>query len=354
MSEIGQRRLYAQRITGKPFKGADAVAEWLGALQGQDYAGAKWSFGLRLGRVTEAEIERMLVDGVILRTWAVRGTLHYVAPTDIHWLLTLIAPRLIAGNARRYRQLELDEPTLVRSTVLLTETLADGQLRSRSELFAMLEANGIRTTGQRGVYLLQRAALERQIYQGPVRRGETTFRALADGPTLLKDQALTELARRYFTSRGPATLNDFTAWSGLLASEARAGLEGVQAELVEETMDGQRYFRSPEALPAPDPAIHLLPGFDEFVLGYRDRRAILDADFADAICPGGNGMFMPTLVSQGRIIGTWKRTLMKTTVVITCMPFHPLSAEEYDKVSEAAARYGNFVGLTPIVTVSAA
>lgn len=348
-SHIGLRRLYHQRIARPAFNDAGDVVAWLGAMQGQDYAGTKWAFGLRLPGSTEADIDQAIAAGRIMRTWALRGTLHYVAPADIHWLVGLIAPRQIAGNARRYKELELDDATLARSTTLIAESLAGGQRLTRPELFAILEAAGISTAGQRGFYMLQRAALERLVYQGDVRRNVTTFLALDAGQTLPKDIALAELARRYFTSRGPATLADFTHWSGLPISEARAGLESVRSELAEETIDSQAYFAASEMPQPPERSLYMLPGFDEYVLGYKDRSAVLDAQFADAICPGGNGMFMSTLVSQGRIIGTWKRTLKKKTVEIALQPFESLRAGELDTITTAAARYGAFLGLTAVI-----
>lgn len=351
MSTIARRRLVHQRIAHPTFTHAGQVAAWLGATQGQDYAGAKWSFGLRLPHSTEADIEQAIADSLIMRTWVLRGTLHYVAPSDIHWLVALIAPRQIAGNALRYRQLELDAPTLSRSTTLIAEALQGGQHLTRTQLFSILEANGISTAGQRGVYMLQRAALERLIYQGAVIRNVTTFLALDAGNTLTKDEALAELARRYFTSRAPATLSDFTHWSGLLISDARAGLASIKSELLEEVIDGQSYWFSPESPQSPERSLYLLPGFDEYVLGYKDRSGVLDAQFMDAICPGGNGIFMSTIVSDGQIIGTWKRTLKKNTVEIAVQPFHPLYDHDMDALAQAAAAYGTFLGLKVTVQV---
>jgi len=351
-SPIGLRRLYHQRITHPALEDAGAVVAWLGAMQGQDYAGTKWAFGLRLRGTTDVDIERAIADGTIIRTWGLRGTLHYVAPADIHWLVGLIAPRQIAGNALRYRQLELDEATLARSTALIAGALQGGQHLTRTELFAILESHGISTAGQRGFYLLQRVGLERLIYQGEMRRNVTTFLALDAGNTLPKEAALAELARRYFRSRGPATLADFTQWSGLLISEARAGLEAVKSELIEDIIDEQSYWLSPETTQPPEYALYLLPGFDEYVLGYRDRSAVLDAEFADAICPGANGIFYSTIVSDGRIIGTWKRAMKKTMVEIMLQPFRPLRADEWDVLEIQVARYGAFLGLGTVVRPS--
>lgn len=349
VSTVGLRRLYHQRITHSTFKDVGAVVAWLGAIQGQDYAGTKWSFGIRLSGITEAAIEQAIANGVILRTWALRGTLHYVAPADIHWLVGLVAPRLIAGNAQRYKELELDESTLMRSVTLLAEALQGGKLLTRLELFAILEKNGISTAGQRGVYILQRAGLERRIYQGPMRRNVTTFLTLSEGKTLSKEESLANLAQRYFTSRGPATLADFTHWSGLPVAEARAGLESIKSKLIEELIDHQVFFLSPEMPKVPERSLYLLPGFDEYILGYRDRSAVLDAQFADAICPGGNGVFMSTIVSAGRIIGTWKRTIRKKTVDIAIKPFSPLHAAEVNLLDEAATQFGVFLGLTAVI-----
>jgi hypothetical protein len=346
---IGQRRLFHQGITHPHFKDVVAVVTWLGAMQGQDYPGTKWAFGLRLPGSTEADIERAINEGVIMRTWAMRGTLHFVAPADIHWRLGLVAPRLIAGNSFRYKQLELDEPTLTRTTDIIVKALADGSHLSRPELFKIIEAEGISTAGQRGVYMLQRAGLERLIYQGEMRGKDTTFHILKAGKTLPKEEALALLAERYFISRGPATLADFVNWSGLPISEARAGLESIKAQLREEIIDGQSYWLSQkEALP-PERSIYLLPGFDEYILGYKDRTTVVEPQFMDAICPGGNGVFQPTIVSDGQVVGIWKRTLKKKHVEIALEPFNALRKDEVEGIAESAERFGAYLGLKAVI-----
>jgi len=348
-TSAGLRRLYHQRITHPHFKDTAEVVSWLGAMQGQDYLGTKWAFGLRLPGSTDADIEQAIIDGVVMRTWALRGTLHFVAPADIHWLLDLLAPRQIAGNKGRYKQLELDEPTLIRSTDLIVKALQDGAHLTRPELFMILEAEGISTAGQRGVYMLQRAALERRIYQGEMRGKDTTFHILKAGKTLPKDEALAELALRYFSSRGPATLADYVNWSGLPITEARSGLESVKSKLIEESIDGQTYWLSTEKHKHPERTVYLLPGFDEYILGYKDRTAVVEPQFLDAICPGGNGIFKPTIVYDGQVVGIWQRTLKKKTVEITLEPFRPLSSAVIDKVNETAAEFGRYLGLTAVI-----
>lgn len=348
-TSAGLRRLYHQRISHPPFKDASEVVAWLGAMQGQDYLGTKWAFGLRLPGSTEAAVEQAIVDGVVMRTWAMRGTLFFVAPADIHWMLGLLAPRQIAGYKGRYQQLELDESTLMRSTQLIVEALQDGKHLSRPELFTILEANGISTAGQRGVYMLQRAGLERLIYQGEMRGKDTTFHILKAGHTLPRDEALAKLAERYFVSRGPATLADFVNWSGLPITEARAGLESVKSRLIEEVINGQTYWLSSEKHKHPEHTLYLLPGFDEYILGYKDRTSVVEPQFLDAICPGGNGVFKPTIISDGRVVGTWARTLKKKIVEITLEPFTSLNSDEIDAITERAAEFGRYLGLTPVI-----
>jgi len=345
-SPIGLRRLVSQRIAGTIFTDAAAVASWLGAMQGQDYPGTKWAFGVRMPHSTAADIDRAIADRSVIRSWAMRGTLHCMAAADVHWIIDLVAARLITQTAQRRDQLELDDETMRRALSLVEDALAEGGEMTRAELFAYLELHGIECDSQRGYHIMMRAGLERLLFQGAMRGASSTFVALPSGATLPRDQAAALLARRYFISRGPVMLADFIAWSGLLTGEARAALEAIKPELVAETIDGQTYFFAPDALAPPDQSVYLLTGFDEYVLGYRERGAVLERRYADAICPGGNGVFMSTIVYHGHIVGTWRRTIKKATVEIALAPFQPLDAEALHGLTVAAARYGEFLGLT--------
>ncbi|MCX9077598.1 MAG: winged helix DNA-binding domain-containing protein, partial [Candidatus Methanoperedens sp.] len=234
-----QQRLHNQRLVRPGFDQPAEVVAWLGALQGQDYPGAKWSLGLRLVNGTDVQVEQAIADGHVVRTWAMRGTLHLVAAADVRWLVALVAPRIIAGNARRYRELELDEHTLARSSEVIASQLR--QPLARKALLAILEQNGISTKGQRAPYLLQRASLDGLIGQGVMQGRESVFFPLPDAKSRAPEDGAAELARRYFASRGPATLKDFIWWSGLAAADARAGLEAVKSALAEMKIEGQSY-----------------------------------------------------------------------------------------------------------------
>ncbi len=356
VSDIGLHRLHRQHIARQTFKRPDEVVAWMGAIQGQDYPGAKWSVGLRLPGSTDAAIEQAIVSKTILRTWVMRGTLHLVTSTDIRWMIDLFAARIIAGSTRRYQELELDAQTLSQSNALLENVLKVNPQLSRSELFAALEQNGISTQGQRGVYMLQRASYDGLICQINAPRGTPVFvlmeNAAPDARTMSREEAITELARRYFTSRAPVTVQDFAHWSGLNLTEARAGLEAVQGQLKREVIDGQTYWLADDAPIAAANllSVYVLPGFDEYVLGYRDRSAVLEAQYANRICPGGNGVFYPTIVVNGRIVGTWKRTLRKDRVMISSTPFdQPLNDREQAAFASASARYADFLGLRAVM-----
>ncbi len=349
MPNIAVHRLYSQQIEHSRLKTPSKIVAWLGAVQAQDYAGAKWSMGLRLPGSTDAGIEQAIADKIIVRTWVLRGTLHFVAAADIRWMLALIAPRVITGNTRRYKELDLDARTLARSNAVLAKAFPGGQQLTRTALLAILEQNGISTQGQRGVYMLQRASLDGLICQGVMQGKDSLFRLLDDSfpkiKTLERGEALAELAKRYFTSRGPATLQDFVWWSGLLVADARAGLEAVKSQLVQETMNDQTYWRSRSQPTAQNssPTAYLLPGFDEYLLGYKDRSASLDEPRYKRSTPT-NGMLPPTIVIDGRVVGIWKRTFKKDAVVIAPNPFAPLTAAERQALTAAARRYGEFLG----------
>ena len=247
LKDIAIERLYSQHIKNQKLKNPSELVNWLGVIQAQDYSGAKWSIGLRLHGITDKDVEQELKDRKLIRTWALRGTLHFVASADINWLLKLIAPRIIVRNNRRYRELKLDEATLSKSNNILKNALKDEKHLNRRELLAILEQKGISTVGQRAAYMLQRASLDGLICQTvTIKIIPSTYQwmNLNKHKALDRNDALVELAKRYFNSHGPATLKDFVWWSGLLVKDARAGLEGIKSTLKKEIIGEQTYWMS--------------------------------------------------------------------------------------------------------------
>jgi len=327
-------------------------------VQAQDYGGALWAIGLRMAGATERSIEQAIAERAIVRTWPMRGTLHFVAAQDVRWLLALLTPRVIAHSAGRYRQLNLDEATFARSKEVFAKALQGGKQLTRDEMLQELEQAGISTAGQRGYHLLGRSAQDGLICFGTRRGKQQTFTLLDEwvslSKSLTRDEALAELTRRYFTSHGPATVQDLMRWAGLTAAEAKTGLAAAEKVLVQKTVADRAYWmaRDLPELNTGTTATYLLPGFDEYLLGYSDRSAVLDPAYAQRICPGGNGMFSPTIVIDGVVTGTWKRTVKGGAVVIETIPFRPLTPAENEALSAAADRYGEFVGM-PVVLLQA-
>jgi hypothetical protein len=356
MSNIAVQRLLNQRIEGSQFARPDEVVAWLGAVQAQDYPGALWSLGLRIPGSTVAQIEAAFNAGAILRTHAVRPTWHFVTPDDIRWILSLTAPRIKAWSETMNRRLGLDEALFRRSNEVIAKALQGGHTQTRAELGQALAEAGIGTQELRSVFIFLRAELEALVCSGR-RVGKQFTYALLDerapqARLLPRSEALAELARRYFTSHGPASLQDFSWWSGLPAADARAGLGEIEAQLVEEKIGGKSYWmpvQTAEARQDP-PAAYLLPGYDEYLIAYRDRSAALDPKYAGNV-GRGNGFFS-TIVIDGRVVGNWRRSFKKGTVVIELAPFAPLSAAAEEAVEEAIRRYGQFLGMAVEVVFS--
>ena len=343
-------RLSNQRIADPPPATPGDVVGWLGAVQAQDYLGALWAVGLRSG-TTEADVERALAERSIVRTWPMRGTLHFVAAADTRWMLELMTPRIIARNRLRLlREFEIDDSVIRRSRDLFIQALRGGRQLTRDAMYEVLEAENISAKGQRGLHILWWLAQEGLLCFGARDGKQQTFVLLDEwvpgAKRLEKDEALAELARRYFTGHGPATLQDFTWWSGLTVADAKTGLDMAGPHLLSETVGDQTFWFPPTAAIKKErsPAVHLLPPYDEYTVAYKDRSAVLDPAHARRMATG-NGIFFPILVIDGNVMGTWKRTLKKGEVVIAPSPFSPLSKSQARALSLPARRYGAFLGL---------
>jgi len=349
--DIARQRLYAQHLAGRSFDTPEAAVRWFGAVQAQDFSGALWALGLRMRSATVETIEEAIARRTIVRTWPMRGTLHFVAADDAHWVLHLLAPRVLSGSARRLaRDYGIDEAVLAQSREVATRALVGGKRLARPAMYRALEAAGISAAGQRGLHILWWLAQEGLICLGP-RDGKQPAFVLLDewvpaGRVPGYEEALAELARRYFTGHGPATLQDFVWWSGLRVSEARQALDLARSSLESGQAGGRVYWFSP-GLPAPPDltgTTHLLPAYDEFTVGYRERSAAVEAH--ERARPGlGSLLLGPVILIDGQIRGTWQRTIEKNRVIIHARPFSRLDAGQTHSIIAAADRYGSFTGL---------
>lgn len=351
---IAHHRLHNQRIASDLFEEPADVVKWLGAVQAQDYPAAKWAVGLRIQEATDAEIEQAFNDGAILRTHVLRPTWHFVAPADIRWMLALTAPRVNVAMGYGDRQLELDDAALARSNAVLAKGLEGGNQLTRLELASLLEREGISLgSARRLTHIMIHAELDAIVCSGPMRGKQFTYALLderaPETKTLEREEALAELAMRYFTSHGPASLQDFVWWSGLTTADAKAGLEMVRPVLAYEVVDGKTYWLSADTSATPSKYVsetaYLLSNFDEYTVGYRDRSAVFDLSYVGILGGRGDLLSNHTIVIDGQVVGTWKRTVKKGTVAVEVKPFAPLDDAGNRTLAGAIERYSRFIGL---------
>ena len=344
-----QWRLARQGISSALTDQVAATVRHLLAVQAQDHYASLWALGLRTRGVDESAVEVAVRERRIVRSWPMRGTLHLVAAEDLRWMLALMASRIIALDSKRIeRDFGLHERALGPCREAVLRALEGGRCLSRPALYAALAERGIDIAGPRGLQILGRLAHEGLLCQGPREGRQPTFVLLEEwiAPQTAPDQdeALGNLARRYMAGHGPASVRDLAWWSGLTLRDAQRAWDLARPHFDVMQHDGVEYAFVEGALPAGKPAVHLLPAFDEYLVGYADRSAMIaPADLRRVV--GANGLFNPSVIIGGRVAATWKRELRKDRVEISCMPLRPMTASELKAITRAARDYGRFLGL---------
>ncbi len=320
----------------------------MGALQAQDYPMCKWAVGIRLPAATEKTVEAAIHKGEIIRTHLLRPTWHLVAAEDLHWMLALSAPKLKASLKGRHKELELTDAVLKKSNSIIEKALTKNGHLTREELVAELKKARIAVDNNRSSHLLFWAEMEALICSGSLKDNQPTYALLNEWVpkkiSLTKEEATAQLTLRYFTSHGPATLPDFVWWSGLNITDARRGLESIKDQLQEETIAGQSYWMSPALVipPGKPSSVYFLPAFDEYIISYKDRSAIL-ADNYKKNAIWVNGLFRPVIVVNGQAAGIWKRSIQKGKTIVETEFFRPPAKKMTALIKKAAAAYGHFL-----------
>ncbi|HEX8977000.1 MAG TPA: winged helix DNA-binding domain-containing protein [Solirubrobacteraceae bacterium] len=348
--EIAGRRLRNQRLAGAGLRSATDVVRWLGAVQSQIYPAARWSVGQRAIGLSAASIDDALAQGRVIRTHVLRPTWHLVSAEDIHWLLDLTAPRVQQRNATMYRKLGLDPPLLARADRILAGALGGGRQLTRAEIAAELDHHGVPTDTLRLSCILMHGELTQRLCSGARQGRQHTYALLEERAPrtvpLARDEALGELVRRYFTSHGPATIKDFSSWSSLTIADTRRGLEIAGGELEQTTVQDRTYWSA--SCPAPPavtgaPRAHLLQGYDEYTVAYRDSRHVVDPARLAAVIPGRTARFTHNLVLDGEIIGHWRHATSGPPHVEIQL-FRELEPTDTRAVDDAVRRYATFLG----------
>jgi hypothetical protein len=332
----------------------------MGAMQAQDFAAAKWGVGLRATRVTEADVDSAFNAGRILRTHVLRPTWHFVAPRDIRWMLSVSGPRVQALNAHYYRKMGADRSLLTRSRAALERALQGGTALTRNELAAVFAGAGAPAQGQLLAYLMMHAELDGVICSGPRRGKQFTYMLLDErvpaASQLHPDEALAELARRYFTSHAPATMRDFAWWSGMTIADTKRALSMIGAHAAGDSPAGERYWttgagRKAAGLSAIRPVgtVDLLPIYDEYLIAYRDRSAFIERAASRRLV--SHDPYAHFLMIDGRLAGTWRRAEKKGVVQVCARPYRTLSKKAGDALTRAVHRYSSFLEREAVATV---
>ncbi|HEX7102731.1 MAG TPA: winged helix DNA-binding domain-containing protein [Nitrolancea sp.] len=352
LEEIARARLRNQRLIGERFNNPADIVRWLSAVQSQDFSAAKWALGLRMNEENEAAIDEAFNDGAILRTHVLRPTWHFVMPQDIRWLLKLTGPRIIAGSESQYRRCGLDGPIFSHSNRALERELQDGKALTRTALTTALKDANVQTNNLGYLLLLMRAELDGLICSGPRRGKQFTYMLLDERAPAIdrfnRDQALRELAARYFTSHGPATPHDFSWWSGLTVGDARHAIEMLGTALERIDVGGRPYFADPASGVSGDAShsVLLLPIYDEAIIAYQDRSAFLRRLAASKTPLPENIVFNHTILIDGQVVGIWKRSASTRSVTIEPTLFTDLTKSELREIDDTIERHAAFFDLT--------
>lgn len=349
LKEIAFLRLKNQQLTSTTFQTPRQLVGWMGAVQAQDYNQAKWAIGVRMPHLTEDQIEDAFNQGEIIRTHVMRPTWHFVSADDIYWMLELTAPQIRAVLNSRHRELGITEYLVNKCYLVIEEAInsSEHQALSREELLQKLDQAGIPTDLQRASHFMLRAEIDGIVCSGPVKAKKQTYALLSKRvpvrKTLTKDEALARLATSYFRSHGPATVADFSWWSGLSVTEARKGLETIKKDLTPMKIASETYWHSPSITETKklNDSVCLLPAYDEFLISYKDRSAsITSEDHKKAI--SSNGIFRPVILVDGQISGLWKKNITKGRIMIKTEYFRPHNPTEQQAIAKAVASFGNF------------
>jgi hypothetical protein len=345
--DIARWRLRSQRLVPPHAASAGEVVGTLLAVQAENAGQAAWAVASRTQNPDRSELAGLLDAGAVVRTHVLRPTWHFVRAEDIGWLLELTAPRVRRLTGQQLRMAHgLDERSTGHAVAAVTEALETRGQLTRAQLADELRERGVGGSGQLLMILLAHAELDGLICSGQVVNGEHTYALMAKRVParrrLGRDEALAELAMRYFTGHGPATERDLAYWASLTLTDVRNGLQQVRDRLDSVEHDGRTFWHAPGNAPAgpQQPAGHLLQILDETYRGYQDSRWVLDtAGDVPRIRESATGMAL----FDAQLIAAVRRTIGTDHVRFDLRPYRALTAVQIGALEQAAERYGEFL-----------
>ncbi|CAJ36413.1 conserved hypothetical protein [Methanocella arvoryzae MRE50] len=361
--EVRWQRLHAQHLDVKaPVDRLVEVVRSLCGANAQSRQAMMLSLRARIGGLEPAYVNKALEEKRLVRTWAMRGTLHLVDPQDLNWIVPLLGPGLIKKGMGRRLELGLDEKKVALGLEEIRDILREEGSLTRSELVEMLNERGvdIDPKSQAPYHLLARAALEGIVGIGPENdEGKQTFYLVADPGAIRKrmsdEEWQAELARRYLPGYGPASLKDFTSWSGQSVSRAKRGWDILRENgtIMPVTVEGQVLWslrtqdEHSDKLAVSGTVVNLLPAFDPYVLGYDDRRYLVPESYHGEVYHGGQTV--PVVLIDGLVAGVWRYERSGKRLDLKIKPFKPFDHTIRRLVAEEAEDTGRFLSQSPSV-----
>lgn len=342
-------RLANQQLIQTDIKDAKSIVSWMGAMQAQDFNMAKWGIGVRLLGSTDTEIENTINKGDIIRLHILRPTWHFVSSDDIYWMLDLSASRLSTSLKTADKMLDLTPEFVSKTYSILIDILDKEPNLTRQEIGEKLNLNNSILDSHRLNCIMFHAEVDSIVCNGVVKGKKQTYDLLEKkvpkgNEVFNKEESLYKLARKYFQSHGPATLQDFVWWSGLTIKEAKTGIESIMPDFIQEVIEGQTYIfhNSTVNHKLEDDIVHLLPAFDELFVSYKDRKEILKLEHQKKVIIS-NGVFKPTVFLNGEIIGIWNRVVKKNRIISDISCFKNPSKKIQGLISQAATDFDKYM-----------
>lgn len=348
--DVAYLRLHNQHIIHSKLKTPKAVVAHLGAIQAQDYPMSKWAIGSRLKSATTADVQKAIDKGDIIRTHVLRPTWHIISAKDIYWMLELTKPQIMKLENPRLKQLGITPAIIKKSHRIFENLMSGGKHVTREELITALNNANIPTDEYRAAHIMHTAEMEALICSGADKDNKITYAWLPDRVpekvTYSRDEALEKLASIYFKGHGPATLADFTWWSGLTITDAKKALGMIQSKLKSVYVEDETYWMS-KSIDIPErkeTLVHLLPSFDEYIIAYKNRSAAIHKDHQPKAFTI-NGIFHPIILVNGVAVGLWKRKFKKDEVHVETELFKRQTKEVKQLLEAEAERYAAFLGM---------
>ncbi|KAF2515415.1 winged helix DNA-binding domain-containing protein [Flavobacterium zhairuonense] len=352
--EISHHRLIAQKLYKTSPCSPQEIVKHFGAMQAQDYAMAKWAIGSRCD-ATEKEIEEAINSGQIIRTHILRPTWHFVSAEDIYWMLELSAPQVKRFTASAAKKFDYDDKKLNQANAAIEKLLSGNNHLTRDEIMQELNIKKTSSADFLSAAIMMNAELDGLVCNGKMKGKQITYALLEERVPrpkneLTKEEALAKLAQRYFESHGPATVLDFSWWSGFAPTICQKAINAIELQLNCITIDNQQFWFKKDSSKENEfrESVHFLPAFDEILISYKTREVSFNTEHQSKVFTN-NGIFKPIILENGKVIGIWKRTIKKDHAKIETEFFKDFETDKKQILFEGIKSFETYLGTKIVI-----